>query len=626
MSQIVLIPDINPIRFAEEDKIIPTDVGFPAFGEALQIDSTKPLQVLEQWYQPFTNTDTICIQFKRARKGIGGWNFTVLNIETPEGEFITYMNPTSQINNYEIDPVTGERLDAVQFLFTFGSIDALAGYEYVVLRLKVAYGDGEDIGEGTTETYRSNPIHLADEHPDTIRIEYHNNSNDYGIAFEQMSPRFMFRFPTSRILTYEPAGTFDVFTDHKKREVKLSGVSTNQYKLDIGGVDGVPEYVIDILDEALNCDNIRIGSRLYSRVSKELELQGSPEVHRKRVFAKLQDKGNIFSFSQAQILGWTRPASGFPYAIDYAQITDGFIYTGVGAKAFFDEDDEDDTLVGLNAQLTYLGLGAQWVKVDESGVIKFYLVNGPGERFGLNGKPIQVFPTRLRLELQVNTAGDNFRYQFVYPTPSIVYQHVACYADSQGQEVLHSSAVGVGVTIANFTFSTTGAHVVNIFTRDQETAISSVHGSACPVEITDWDNDVPKTCQQIYFNAHPFNGSAKLSLTPTNRCEKNIINTTFRYSSITGIATGWASGIAIGGYKGYAKAWGYEISNAALGVGDVDNFINEVHDYTDFKTFPPPGKPYVLDVSGNSPSAAPTGASAASEANLNSNGWNVFHD
>lgn len=623
MSITVIIPDVNPVRFAEENKVISGQIGHPSFGQGLTRFMLRGDQLEEAWEQPVTRKQVICFQFKRGRIGTYAWNYTVLDFYDEDDNFLKSIPPTSQLNSTDIDSVTGEPLDTCQYMFKIEDYAELNGKDKLVMRLKCVFGDAALVQNRTQLWYISETFDVADEHPDTELITASNSVNAKGILFQQLRPIFMLRVPTRKRMIYSSGGEYELFTDHRKNIVTLSGNSTNQYKLDIGGPRGVPDYYEDILDELLDLDNLRVGDRLVRRTTKELEKEGTPGVQLKRLWAKLQDLGSIFSFTQSNVLGWTRPATGFPYAIDQAQITDGFIYTGAGPKAFFNSTDEDNLISALNTALISLGVSGRWSKVTDGGIVKFYFVNAEGERFTMNGQP-EVFPTRLKLNVSVATAGDNFRYILAYLSSLITYKHVVCYADATGAEELWQNPTASPYTIVDHAFSTTGNKVVNIFTNDKEYSFRCVHGSVSPAIIYNWSGSFPKSCNEIYLLAHDFSALASLSLTPLQRSQGSLQYITLESCGIKGFTANWAAGIVSGSFKGFPKITFFDAPNNLMTTGSVDSFINEFHDSTNFKTSA--FKAMRLNVQGNTPTASPSGTSLSARNDLDAKGWYVLTD
>lgn len=111
--------------------------------------------------------------------------------------------------------------------------------------------------------YLSEPINLQVSHPGTRYVDYKHKFNDYGVAWNT-GLKMRFRCEMD-ILDYEPDGDRTEYSDQLKSVDTLFAVPSRIFKLIIGDAQGVPPYVVDIMNRIMLCSYTNFEGKLYAR-------------------------------------------------------------------------------------------------------------------------------------------------------------------------------------------------------------------------------------------------------------------------------------------------------------------------------------------------------------------------
>lgn len=629
MSIIVRFPSINPYRFAEVDAVFPGDRwGYPAFGDALQIDATRPGQVREQYYQKLGLNDPVCIHYHRGRTGDN------TNITNPSELRIfevgsnTLLKVVSLTSSYAlsgvVDNITGEQLYTEQFLFTPASIPELAGKKYIYFDMIWYFNGMTDI-----LNYRSNPILLSANHPGTSLVEYNQLTNGHDVLFEQLMPRFAYRIESNG-MSYEPGGDYTVFEDQDRNTVTLDAEAYNVFKWDIGGYSGLPEYMVDVVNRSLQCCKdgyFRVDGREYVWQDGKLERSGSEDKHVqwRTVTLRQKDGDDGYTFTQRRIKLFT--AVDFPFAINQCVITDNFTMISVlnaqgsFARVFDDSLGLDAWVGSFNTNIATAG-HATVLERDGNDI---FLINAPGERFyHYQPLPSQIYPNMLVLNAVTSYPSQRYMQYKVTYADSKLHMHVACFAATSGTEDLFTN-IGSGntCTVAH-EFMATGAQTVRIFHRDEEVNFEIIRNSLSPVAaVSNITGRISANLTVLRLTHLALGGATGFDLSFLALAKDSLQALYLDRCSIEKIIPGWASSLASGGYKPFAKLIYTGITYNALTSTAVDDFINEFYNYCKigygYNSF-------AIDLSHNTISAPPTSASSTARTAFNNMKWRIITD
>jgi len=629
MSIIVRFPSINPYRFAEVDAVFPGDRwGYPAFGDALQIDTTRPGQVREQYYQKIGLNDPVCIHYHRGRTGD---NTNITNpselriFEVGSNALLKVVSLTSSYTlSGVVDEITREQLYTEQFLFTPASIPELAGKKYIYFDMIWYFNGVESI-----LNYRSNPIFLSASHPGTSLVEYNQLVNGHDVLFEQLMPRFAYRIESNG-MSYEPAGDYTVFEDQDRNTVTLDAEVYNVFKWDIGGYTGLPDYMIDIVSRSLQCCKdgyCRIDGREYIWQDGKLERSGSEDKHVqwRTVTLRQKDGNDGYTFTQRRIKLFT--AVNFPFAINNCVITDNFTMVSVlnaqGSFAkVFDDSAGIDSWIGIfNTNIAATG-HASVIERDGNDV---FLVNAPGERFyHYQLFPFQLYPNMLVLDALTSYPSQRYiQYKMTYADSSL-HMHVACFAGTSGTENLFTNIGSNNACVVTHEFMTTGAQTLRIFHRDEEINFEIIRNPLSPIAaVSNITGGISANLTILRLTHLALGVATGFDISFLAPAKDSLQAIYIDRCSIVKIVPGWASSSASASYKPFTKLIYTGITYNNLTGSAVDDFINEFYNYCKvgygYNSF-------AIDLSHNIISAPPTSASLTARTAFSNIKWRIITD
>lgn len=598
MSKIVRFSPLNDIRFAPKDYEVAQAYGYPAYGRALHQYSLPAHKPNSIYYRKLQMNDPVCIQINRTYEGSTG-NFSVLNIHDEFGNYLTNVDTTFFTQPNYIDEDTGEALYTNQFNFACSQLAEVAGYSVIRMILQVHYEDD------TTLEYISEPIMLADKHEGTVLIEASHSENNYDTIFEGISPRPVFRQRVESFgLKHLPSGEYTSFENQNKELDVLYALPYNGFKLDIGGSEGVPEYMADSINRIMDLEKIRVDGRLMTRESDKMEETGKDDapLHFYSVSLREAKHTDSYTFKQKRIKLYTRPGT-YPYAISYLALSDGITLLSKSAEEFFNSDAEDDYVDGLNnddaAGLGMLG-SFSWDGDD------LIYTNAEGEDFIPYIETI-VYPVNFSFDATVNAANSALAYQYNGP-------HVVSWGETS---IEHKLSFGATLPTASKVYPTTGSKTFRIYHNDKMKRFRCF-SNGLDIIFTDWDGDFSANMEEVTLSKHNFNALLTLSLAPLYRSRFTIRNLTITQCQVKGITAGAFSTF----YTPLAPLvmpWvlmkTIDLSRNKFTAANVDAFINEFHTYSRYTAT---GS---MALNLNSPFAPPTGASSTARTAIAAKAW-----
>lgn len=611
MSVIVRFPPINPFRFAEADLTLPDKFGFPSFGQALQIDSIRPHQLKEQYYQKLATSDPVCIQYHRGRIGTLNENPTELRIfEVGSNTLLKNVGLTSR---YELagvtDAVTGEQLYTEQFLFTPSSLSELNGKRRIYFELWFYYNEGG----GSVYKYRGNPIELKAKHTGTALVEYNQSVNGHDILFEQLLPRFAYRIE-SKGMQFEPGGDYTSFEDQDRSTVTLDAEAFNVFKWDIGGFKGLPEYMIDIINRSLQCCKdgyFRVDGREYVWQDGKLDSTGGEGKHVqwRSVTLRQRDEQEGYTFTKRTIPLFT--AVSYPFAIDQCWITDNFNSITVAtnnqySKVFDNEAGLDAWIGAFNTNITTEGYSST-IECDGNNV---RLLNAESERFALRAT-VRIFPKLLTLSATTTDGRRTFRYLLGYGY-NFIHYHVVCYAATSGAEELKANAFGQDTVTVDHLFTDNGNKTIRIFHNDEETLFNATVRTLPSglqenlAKITNVTGSVSALLETFIMHQQDLHVLTSLNLSFLAPAKYTMRVLRLTNCQIEAFAANWASSLVAGTLKPYPFLRQTELTGNSLSSSEVDAFINEFYNYCKITIDPSAS----INLKFQTPAGPPTGTSS----------------
>jgi hypothetical protein len=113
--------------------------------------------------------------------------------------------------------------------------------------------------------FRTDLICVQDEHKYTKMLSYRNSYNDQSAAFST-DIMFSLRVEMQLFNALVPKSNDSVYTHDNGAYRMLSSTPYNNYRLNVGGTKGIPDWLASIVNQALCCDEVFIDTKQYSKV------------------------------------------------------------------------------------------------------------------------------------------------------------------------------------------------------------------------------------------------------------------------------------------------------------------------------------------------------------------------
>jgi hypothetical protein len=179
--------------------------------------------------------------------------------------------PFQGMSNYaphqlELYDCQGNQVDTFVLAYQSSSIEitgqkvyvanvALNGYEEGVYQFKIKSG------YPVLETYVSNFFLLKQKHENTYLLEVTHDENDFDTVFENGFVCKLRMFGELR--EFQPGADRTVFIDQRRNIVQLAGKSFSTEKLIIGDSWGVPDFMIEKINDLFLCSQVFIDGKQY---------------------------------------------------------------------------------------------------------------------------------------------------------------------------------------------------------------------------------------------------------------------------------------------------------------------------------------------------------------------------
>lgn len=484
------------------------------------------------------------------------------------------------------------------------------GHYFVVAH--VVYPDDSE------EYYSSEPIWVRTTHKNTVYLRWSNEVDAFNIMFRSMGLYFGMRLD-SDFMSFEPASDDVVFSDVDDNVRSLYSNPYRVFKLQIGGIRGVPEYVIDKINRALSCTNFTVDDKRYLKQDgSNLEVQKWE--NRPLQFATIALReyyndaaGTYINTAPAKL--FTRGAT-FPYFITNWNMKDrksgnqiwGGLFEFIEATGvdYVDEEYYKDFYNDVIVPMQDLKGEFQWDGDD------FVYVSGVGESFytDMEARVLTIY-----WEATVSVTNATVPFGYNYSGKDI---QVAVWGDGSSTLVTEPGHNSFGNPImANIyhQYATTGDKTLRIYTSDKTT----VFETRAQVNMITAINDstfVAKTMQRFTISGHDLDGEP-FSMAPLSRAKDELRLLDVSYSNISGLVADWATDYIVGTVKPWKLLRYFYLNNNVLDAAAVDAVCNELV-ISDYGYNGGSGQ---LRLQSQTPLTAPTGASATARANLTAKFW-----
>ncbi len=237
-DNIVDIAIIAPIKFVKEGYTNPLPYNTKYMEDFLYADTINPLYEQQSYLQPWQQNDIIHLQ--------------ILSNYAPH-----------QLELYDCQ---GSQIDTFVMTYAPSSIEGTGQKCYQANIALNSYNEGVyqfklKSGSPVLETYVSEWIDLKEIHTNTFLLEYNHDENDYDVVFENgltMSLRVH-----GGLVEFQPGSDRVVFVDQPRNLTQLSSKTFSTEKLLIGDTFGVPNYMIEKINQVFRCSTVLVDGKQY---------------------------------------------------------------------------------------------------------------------------------------------------------------------------------------------------------------------------------------------------------------------------------------------------------------------------------------------------------------------------
>lgn len=179
--------------------------------------------------------------------------------------------PFQILSNYaphqlELYSCDGRQVDTFVLAYKASSIEVIGQKVYEAFVALNTYDEGVyqfkmKCGSPVLETYVTNWFELKTKHESTILFEVKHDENDYDMVFETGIVTKLRVY--GEIREFQPGADRTVFIDQPRNIVQLSGKSFSTEKLIIGDSFGVPDYMIEKINNLFLCSEVLIDAKQW---------------------------------------------------------------------------------------------------------------------------------------------------------------------------------------------------------------------------------------------------------------------------------------------------------------------------------------------------------------------------
>ena len=168
-----------------------------------------------------------------------------------------------QLELYNCDDIL---IDTFQLNYEASSIEGTGMKFYIATVALATYAEGVyyfllKSGSPVLDTLESEKIYVKTLHENTIQIRYTHNENDFDVVFEN-GLEFQLRV-YGGMTEFKPASDRTVFVDQPRNMVQLSGKSYYTQKLLLGDANGIPDYLIERINQIFLCSDVLVDGKQY---------------------------------------------------------------------------------------------------------------------------------------------------------------------------------------------------------------------------------------------------------------------------------------------------------------------------------------------------------------------------
>ena len=464
----------------------------------------------------------------------------------------------------------------------------------------------------------SEPILLNSVQSGTKLIQSSNNTNraSQRIIIDGWASGFVPTFAIraeADIQDYNPTGIMIGYQQQDYEPLQLNAQAWRTFTYSLGSVShGVPNYLFEMVAECFNCDNLSIDGQQYiydnggnsgtsgSKLWKKQDPRTSGLITATCPIRYPTNDSSALIHDDVYLFASYISSNAAPYAVYTYKLTNGVTTISLPANIFYTSDDDAAYLVTLNGLLSGFGLVGNFTFVSGA----YYYNNAPSEGYWLQATTVVMTEY---MSMQVRRDGT-----FSFQIANSITQGFAVIDWGTGVAYTPSTFIGTPVTVSHFYGTIPAIVTFNLFFSDA-TLLEFTAGS--PAYIQSVSGTTPVSLQ----NYHIINGS--FIPTTTSIPISNSLGLQTLILGSNNIAAFSPPLFAVGNFSLLNH---FNAQNQQLSSAEIDALFNEFVANTTFYTGITP-IPF-FNVSGQSPAAPPTSASATARATLIAAGWTVITD
>lgn len=233
----MFIPFLSPVQFVKLGAVLPAQYHFKHMDEWWYSEQVQFYIEQPKYSQKWQNNDSIKLQVQT--NGLGPVRADLLDCHGVVQRTVQF--------DIKSDPAIVAPI--VLYEGNMVLVDLPEGNYYIL----ITAGTGATISQAISE-----PLHVAEDHPLTLLLEYSGTRNKQSTIFSTgYNPSFRFE---GWLDGFGPAGTFATYVDQPADIELLNGIPYRKHKLNIGNESGVPNYIADKVNRILL---IGIGNKTF---------------------------------------------------------------------------------------------------------------------------------------------------------------------------------------------------------------------------------------------------------------------------------------------------------------------------------------------------------------------------
>lgn len=243
------IPNLCPLNFVDANRALPANYHFKHFDAWKASEQLLSFEMAPAYKQKWQKNDVIIIP---AKANLSPINIFFYN----EDGFEQYSTGMTDVG------VVGDDT------YWRASI-SLADFPEGCYTVKLIAGEGDNKIELEAEK-----ILVKESHEDTLLFKYSNSFNNQ-VFWEGVS--YITLRVEGAISEYTPIGTRVVYTDQPNNAKTVKGTSARQFKLYVGGPEGVPNFIADKIQDIFDQNSVEIDGKGFSALNDGAKLSAKRE-------------------------------------------------------------------------------------------------------------------------------------------------------------------------------------------------------------------------------------------------------------------------------------------------------------------------------------------------------------